>query len=87
VEAIQVSGGEARVQQRTSSDSKSFRVPFFLSEGVKKGILFTGEDNIAAQRAYEALGFRRIGDYSIVLLRSPLKNSLQEMAENDAGEM
>jgi predicted GNAT family acetyltransferase len=46
------------------------------TEGVKKGILFTGEDNIAAQRAYEALGFRCIGDYSIMLLRSPLKNSL-----------
>jgi predicted GNAT family acetyltransferase len=56
------------------------------TEGVRKSILFTGEDNTAAQKAYEALGFRRIGDYSIVLLRSPLKNSLQKMAETDAGE-
>jgi ribosomal protein S18 acetylase RimI-like enzyme len=42
------------------------------SEGASMGILFTGEDNIAAQKAYEALGFRCIGDYSIVLLRSAL---------------
>ncbi len=37
--------------------------------GVKKGILFTGEDNVAAQKAYEALGFRLVGDFSIVLLK------------------
>jgi RimJ/RimL family protein N-acetyltransferase len=37
--------------------------------GVEKGILFTGEDNIAAQKAYEALGFRPVGDYSLVLLK------------------
>jgi RimJ/RimL family protein N-acetyltransferase len=43
------------------------------TEGAGKGILFTGEENIAAQKAYEALGFRCIGDYSIVLLRSPLE--------------
>lgn len=42
------------------------------AEGAAKGILFTGGDNIAAQKAYVSLGFRQIGDYSIVLLRSPL---------------
>jgi predicted GNAT family acetyltransferase len=41
-------------------------------DGVEKAILFTGEDNIAAQKAYEALGFHRIGDYRILLLKSPL---------------
>jgi RimJ/RimL family protein N-acetyltransferase len=38
-------------------------------EGVEKAILFTGEGNIPAQRAYTALGFRHIGDYRILLLQ------------------
>lgn len=42
------------------------------AEGVSKAILFTGEGNIPAQKAYEALGFRHIGAYRILLLRSPL---------------
>lgn len=40
----------------------------------EKAILFTGESNIAAQRAYTALGFRHIGDYRILLLRSSLSS-------------
>jgi hypothetical protein len=38
-----------------------------------KAILFTGESNIAAQKAYAALGFQHIGDYRLVLLKSPLE--------------
>jgi predicted GNAT family acetyltransferase len=34
--------------------------------GVKRAVLFTGLDNVAAQRAYTAIGFRRIGDYGLV---------------------
>lgn len=41
------------------------------AEGVATSILFTGVENIAAQRAYEALGYRRIGDYRIMLLQPP----------------
>lgn len=37
------------------------------SRGVARAILFTGEHNVAAQRAYVALGFRPIGDYAIVV--------------------
>lgn len=36
------------------------------ARGVARAILFTGEDNRAAQQAYRALGFRPIGDYAIV---------------------
>jgi predicted GNAT family acetyltransferase len=43
------------------------------SEGAEKAILFTGEGNVAAQRAYTALGFQHIGDYRILLLQSPIK--------------
>ncbi len=38
-------------------------------EGVPKAILFTGLDNVPAQRAYEAIGFRRIGGYRILMFR------------------
>ena len=41
-------------------------------EGVHTAILFTGEENIPAQKAYEALGFRHIGDYRITLLKEAL---------------
>lgn len=41
-------------------------------ESVRKAILFTGQENLAAQRAYTALGFRPIGDYRMMLLRSPV---------------
>jgi uncharacterized protein len=36
-------------------------------EGVTRAVLFTDEHNAAAQRAYEAIGFRRIGEYGLVL--------------------
>ena len=37
------------------------------SEGVTRSILFTDEANAPARRAYEAIGFREIGRYGIVL--------------------
>ncbi|MCB0044554.1 MAG: GNAT family N-acetyltransferase [Caldilineaceae bacterium] len=40
------------------------------NEGVSAAILFTGEINLPAQRAYESLGFRQVGDYAIILLRA-----------------
>jgi uncharacterized protein len=39
------------------------------AKGYDQSILFTGEDNWPAQRAYEGLGYRHIGDYHIALLR------------------
>ena len=39
------------------------------AEGVGSSILFTGVENVPAQRAYEALGYRHIGDYRLLLLR------------------
>ena len=35
--------------------------------GASRAVLFTG--NPSAVRTYEALGFRRVGDYALVLLR------------------
>lgn len=42
------------------------------NEGVKQAILFTDEDNIPAQRAYEPLGFEAIGRYRLAILRDPV---------------
>ncbi len=39
------------------------------AEGVRRAVLFTEEENAAARRAYEALGFRVVGDYGMVLFR------------------
>ena len=34
--------------------------------GAARSVLFTADDNVPAQRAYVALGFRAIGDYGII---------------------
>ena len=39
------------------------------SAGVRRSVLFTGPENLPAQKAYEALGFRQVGSYRLVLLR------------------
>lgn len=49
------------------------------SKGVGKAVLFTGESNIPAQKAYEALGFRYVGDYRVLLLKSPCHAALQDL--------
>lgn len=36
-------------------------------EGATRSVLFTGEENHAAQRAYESIGYRRAGEYGLVL--------------------
>jgi ribosomal protein S18 acetylase RimI-like enzyme len=39
------------------------------ARGVKRAVLFTGDDNQQAIAAYRALGFERIDDFAIVLFR------------------
>src|SRR5262249_29776640 len=39
--------------------------------GVERSILFTGLENVPARRVYEALGYRVVGDYGLVLFFSP----------------
>jgi RimJ/RimL family protein N-acetyltransferase len=36
------------------------------SLGIRKLLLFTGERNVAAQRLYQSLGFKRIGHYALL---------------------
>lgn len=37
------------------------------SRGVRRSILFTGQDNLPAQAAYQALGYEPIGSYGLIL--------------------
>ena len=39
--------------------------------GAELAVLFTGLTNFPAQKAYEALGFERIGHYRVLILRRP----------------
>ncbi len=40
-------------------------------QGVATAILFTGDGNLPARRAYDALGFRPVGRYRVLILRAP----------------
>ena len=42
------------------------------AEGVRRSVLFTGESNTPARRAYEALGYRQVGDYGLTLFAAPI---------------
>lgn len=39
--------------------------------GITRAVLFTDEQNPAAQASYAAIGFRRVGDYGIILFAAP----------------
>ncbi len=40
------------------------------AEGARRGVLFTGESNLPARRAYAALGFTRVGDWALLFLET-----------------
>jgi predicted GNAT family acetyltransferase len=72
-EAVQVGGVWTPPELRSRGYGRSAVAASLLdarAEGAVKSILFTGIGNLPAQRAYSALGFRRLGDYRLLLLRS-----------------
>jgi RimJ/RimL family protein N-acetyltransferase len=74
-ELVQVGGVYTPPELRSRHYAKAVVAASLLQAqitGVAKAILFTGEDNLPAARAYMALGFRAIADYHILLLRQPL---------------
>jgi RimJ/RimL family protein N-acetyltransferase len=74
-EAVQVGGVWTPPELRRHGYGRAVVAASLLdarAEGVTQAILFTGEDNVPAQKAYIALGFRHVGDYRILLLRAPL---------------
>jgi predicted GNAT family acetyltransferase len=75
-EAVQVGGVYTPLELRSRGYGRCAVAISLLdarAEGVGKSILFTGVENVPAQKAYESLGYRIIGDYRIVLLRPPLE--------------
>jgi RimJ/RimL family protein N-acetyltransferase len=72
-EAVQVGGVFTPPELRCSGYGRSVVAASLLdarAEGASTGILFTGKGNIAAQRAYLALGFRYVRDWRLILLRN-----------------
>jgi uncharacterized protein len=74
-EAVQVGGVWTPPKLRRCGYGRSVVAASLLDarcEGAEKGILFTGESNLAAQKAYTALGFKKIGNYRLMRLRLPV---------------
>jgi ribosomal protein S18 acetylase RimI-like enzyme len=70
--AVQIGGVYTPPERRGRGYARSVVAGSLLmarEAGESKAFLFTSETNAAAQRAYEALGFRPAGDYGIVLFR------------------
>ena len=70
-DTVQVGGVFTPEEARGRGHARSVVAASLLdakAEGVSKAILFTETDNIPAQKAYESLGFERIGDYGMVVL-------------------
>ncbi|MEZ4613990.1 MAG: GNAT family N-acetyltransferase [Caldilineaceae bacterium] len=74
-EAVQVGGVYTPPVRRRLGYGRAV-VAASLSEaqaaGVQRAVLFTDDDNIAAQTAYQALGFRRVADWGLVLFKEPV---------------
>ncbi len=78
-EAVQVGGVWTPPELRRRGYGRAVIAVSLLdarAEGAVKAILFTGEANIAAQKAYIALGFQHIGNYRMLFLRSPLESAV-----------
>ena len=83
-EAVQIGGVWTPPELRRQGYGRAVVAASLLdarTEGVETSILFTGEENVAAQRAYEALGFRQIGQYRLLLLQEPLEVTNEEAQE------
>jgi uncharacterized protein len=72
-EAVQVGGVWTPTELRGRGYGRAIvaaSLLFARGNGVQKAILFTGVGNRPARRAYEALGFRSLGDYRLLLLKA-----------------
>ena len=74
-EAVQIGGVYTPPALRSRGYARAALAQSLLdarARGIASSLLFTGDDNLAAQHAYQALGFERIGDYRITMLTSAL---------------
>ncbi len=72
-ETVQIGGVWTPVEERRRGYGRAVVAGSLVlarAVGVTRALLFTGEWNVAAQKAYEALGFERIGDYGLVTFAS-----------------
>lgn len=70
-EVVQVGGVYTPPQLRSRGYARCVVAGSLLdarAAGASEAILFTAEDNIAAQKAYEALGFQHIGCFRLTLM-------------------
>ncbi len=77
-EAVQVGGVYTPPELRRRGYGRAAVAASLLdarAEGATAAILFTGVNNLAARKAYTALGFQHVGDYRLVLLHTPLEVS------------
>lgn len=73
-EAAQIGGVFTPKEERSQGYARCAVAQSLLDArvgGIQTGLLFTGEDNFAAQHAYRSLGFERIGDYRLSFLSTP----------------
>ena len=71
-EAVQIGGVWTPPELRRRGYARAVVATSLLDAragGARLAILFTGRKNVAAQKAYQALGFGHTGDYRILLLR------------------
>lgn len=82
-EVVQVGGVYTPPENRSRGYARCAVAASLLAareKGATLAILFTGEDNIPAQKAYTALGFRQVGYFRLCLLREPIH--IQHLTSN-----
>lgn len=80
-EAVQIGGLWTPPQYRGHGYGRAAVAASLLDakkEKVEKAILFTGDSNIPAQKAYESLGFQQVGNFGIIIYKIPQKLSQEE---------
>jgi len=85
-EAVQVGGVFTPPELRGKGYGRSVVAASLLdarNEGAEMAFLFTGDSNIPARKAYEALGFERIGDYRLSILSEPVEKMDQSLMGTD----
>jgi predicted GNAT family acetyltransferase len=67
-EIVQIGGVYTPPKLRRRGFARAAVAGSLMLTPVPKAVLFTAENNLAAQRAYRALGFREVGTYGLLLL-------------------
>jgi len=74
-QTVQIGGVYTPTSQRAKGYGRAVvagSLALARSEGMTRSVLFTGHDNHAAQRAYEALGYQHVGEFGMKFLDEPL---------------